>query len=275
MNRSNLQQKFSGFQPQRSPAPQQQFTMPMQSQNQNASISGPPTQGLFDCLKNEKQTFQTPNKNVLQTNPAIINQSIQDSSFLNQSGFNQSRMMSPIPIGNTTTSHDVTDYNFNTSVQQNQVYQTTSFNQSYSQFNNVINNNLWVTVFGFPQSGTASILSHFSQCGTIVDKVFAAQNGNWVHLRFTSRLECDKAINYNGKIISNNLMIGVMRCTDESVIDKENTNERREIAISKIRPLTHMAYKNAQSPTEVVPGPQQPKRSTGIVNKAMDLFFGW
>jgi nuclear pore complex protein Nup53 len=258
LNRS----RFTGFQP-GSATHQQQFPM-IPSQNPNASMSGPPTQGLFDCLKSEKQNFQTPTKHIMQIPQ---NHSIQENSFLNQSGFNQSRIMSPIPVP-----HDVPD--FNSSVQQNQVYQTTSFNQSLSQFN-VPNNNFWITVFGFPQSATSSILQHFSQCGTIIDKVFAAQNGNWIHLKFTSRLECDKALNYNGKIVSNNLMIGVMRCTDEAVVDKENAIEKRDYSINKIRPLTHIAYKNAQSPTEVVSGPMQPKRSTGIVSKAMDIFFGW
>jgi nuclear pore complex protein Nup53 len=82
----------------------------------------------------------------------------------------------------------------------------------------------WITVFGFPQNAVSIILSHFSQCGTIIDKVFSTQNGNWVHLRYTSRLECDKALNYNGKIIGQSLMIGVQYCTDSQIVGKENNN---------------------------------------------------
>jgi nuclear pore complex protein Nup53 len=84
----------------------------------------------------------------------------------------------------------------------------------------------WITVFGFPQTAVSLILSHFSQCGTIIDKILPTQNGNWIHLKFTSRLECDKALNYNCKIICNNLMIGVIHCNDESVVDKENNDGR-------------------------------------------------
>lgn len=80
----------------------------------------------------------------------------------------------------------------------------------------------WVTVFGFPQSATSMILSHFSQCGTIIDKVFPSQNGNWVHLKFSCRVERDKALNYNAKILGNNVMIGVKECNEKSVTDKEN-----------------------------------------------------
>lgn len=45
--------------------------------------------------------------------------------------------------------------------------------------------------------------------------------------------------------------------------------------LNRVRPLAHAGFKSAQHPTEVVPGLVAPKKSTGIVNKAMDLFFGW
>ena len=80
----------------------------------------------------------------------------------------------------------------------------------------------WITIFGFPQSALSTILAHFSQCGTIVDKVFPPQNGNWIHIKFASRLECDKAINYNERIVGGSLMIGVVYCKDASIVDKEN-----------------------------------------------------
>lgn len=284
-NRSNMQQKFLSFhQSPGTPAGnmnmnssiqqqhQQQF-YPMQSQNPNASISGPPTQGLFDGLKNDKPSFHAQNKSHLinnNNNSGIYNQSVHEQSYHNQSGFNQSRIMSPIP--NLMSN----EYNNNSYQQQQQIplFAQPAINQSISLFNN--NVNFWITIFGFPQTSTSTILSHFSQCGTILEKVFSSENGNWIHIRFSSRLECDKALMYNGKIICNNLMIGVTRCTDDAVLEKENlAMENREF--SKIRSLTHVAYKNAQSPTEIVPGSNAnaPKRTTGIVNKAMDLFFGW
>lgn len=88
--------------------------------------------------------------------------------------------------------------------------------------------NFWITVFGFPHTATSIILSHFSQCGTIVDKKFAPQNGNWIHLRFASGLECEKALNYHERIISNNLMIGVTYCKDPSIVDKENLERNQK-----------------------------------------------
>lgn len=151
----------------------------------------------------------------------------------------------------------------------------------------------WVTVFGFPQSATPMILAHFSQCGTIVDKVFPLQNaGNWIHIKFTSRLECDKALNYNEKILNNCLMVGVTRCKDASILEREkddvenssfvgnistivNTSTNVTPRPMAIRPFANVAYKTAQSPIDVTPNPATPTRSSGIVDKAMDFFFGW
>lgn len=176
INRSGLQQKFlNNYQ-------QPNFSQ----QNANSSISGPPTQGLFDCIKNDNSCFQTPNKSILHNNnnvSAILNQSNGfpfNESLQNQSGFNQSRIMSPIP--------NASNYNNNvmSPPQSNQVFQTTS--NFYASFNHPsVVNNFWITVFGFGPTSTSNILLHFSQCGTIVDKVFAPQQGNWIHLRFVDK----------------------------------------------------------------------------------------
>lgn len=87
--------------------------------------------------------------------------------------------------------------------------------------------NYWITVYGFSPAATSMILSHFSQCGTILEKVFPPQSGNWVHLRFASSLECDKAHNYHERILANSIMIGVTYCKDPSIIDKENLDRNK------------------------------------------------
>lgn len=253
---------------------QQQQQQPFyQSQNPNASTAGtgPPTTGLFDYLKSDK-SFQTPTKNFLshQQSQSFSNQqSFHDASLMNQSGFNQSRIMSPIANVNSNN----TDYN--DSYHRNSTFQTTMPAVPLNGFNNN-NHNFWITVFGFPQNAVTAILSHFSQCGSILEKV--CSSGNWIHLRFSSRMECDKALLYNGKIICNNLMVGVTRCTDTNLIEKENDGgqqSQRDVNVSKIRSLTQAAYKSAQEPTEVVLSPNAPKRTTGIINKTLDMFFGW
>ncbi|XP_037028761.1 nucleoporin Nup35 isoform X2 [Bradysia coprophila] len=250
LNRSILHQKsLFGFQ---SPPPS----------NVN---NGPPTKGLFDALQEEKNFIEHSPFNHSQLNrsnrpatSASFNQSYQynpnqsiNDSYLNQSEFHTSHIMSPP--------------------------QSYDFRHSMANSSNMISSrqsSFWITVFGFPQSATSMILSHFAQCGTIVEKVFAPQCGNWIHLKYSSRLECDKAINYNERIIGTGFMIGVVYCKDESIVDKENI-EKNSLPVNRVRPLAHVAYKNAQTPTEVAASPTAPKKSSGIINNVMESIFGW
>ena len=139
------------------------------------------------------------------------------------------------------------------------------------------------------------ILSHFSQCGTIVNKMHPPNSGNFMHLRYTSRLECDRALNYNEKVLNNFFMIGVTRCKDPAVLELEQRGEDLEnnsfmgnqtpknagasmstsMSTNSIRPLAHIAYKTVQSPQDVVASPTAPTKSTGILDRAMDFFLGW
>lgn len=110
-------------------------------------------------------------------------------------------------------------------------YRNTSLSINY--FSPPANNNRptkhWITVYGFSPAATSMILTHFAQCGTILEKVFPPQSGNWVHLRFASSLECEKALNYHERILANSLMIGVTYCKDPSIVDKENLERSRYI----------------------------------------------
>lgn len=236
-----------------SPAPTGSLFGP---QKGNTGVSGPPTQSLFDSLREERNAIpQSPAQTfegLLQqsTRSQALNQSVNDSFALNASGVNISRLQSP------GSGYDVLDTSRSVMSPQGR----------HCDF--------WITVFGFPSSALSLILNHFSQCGTIVDKVFPPQSGNWVHLKFTSRLECDRAINFNEKILAGSLMIGVTRCKDPTLMSKESQSIL-ENGHTRVRPLAHIAYKNAQSPIDIAPSPTTPKRSTGIVNKAMDYFFGW
>ncbi|XP_037805463.1 nucleoporin Nup35 isoform X2 [Lucilia sericata] len=289
-NRSVLGQKtlFGGYQ-QTPPTIQNINNYPgTPIQSHNASMSGPPTQGLFDSLRNDRNQVQTPTRSLQpqnqfgtpimgQQNASIssaynMNQSthqntpagqFNESYMGNNSSFNISRMgvMSPLVPGTGNVNNTGGINNASLMMQ-------CPPQPRYTEF--------WVTVFGFPSTATSTVMQHFAQCGTIVDKVFPSQNGNWVHIKYSSRLECDKALNYNEKILSNNIMIGVTQCKDKNIIDKENLCENNTNSLTpKVRPLAQTAYKSAQNDTSVVAGVNAPQKSSGIMNKAMDLFFGW
>jgi hypothetical protein len=75
----------------------------------------------------------------------------------------------------------------------------------------------WITIFGFPPSSATYVLQEFSVCGQIVRHVVCAQ-GNWMHIQFQTRLQAQKALGKNGKVIGNSIMLGVMKCIDRSVL---------------------------------------------------------
>lgn len=76
--------------------------------------------------------------------------------------------------------------------------------------------NTWVTVFGFPSSAASFILSQFSHYGSILEKRMPAK-GNWMHVRYQTKLECRKALSNNGKVFGGTIMIGVMLCKDQVI----------------------------------------------------------
>lgn len=76
----------------------------------------------------------------------------------------------------------------------------------------------WITVFGFPNGHSSVILSYFHNFGQILRVKHSENGGNWIHLLYTTKLQAEKALGKNGKILDpGNIMIGVIRCTDPSV----------------------------------------------------------
>ena len=39
--------------------------------------------------------------------------------------------------------------------------------------------------------------------------------GNWLHIQYQSKLQAQKALSKNGKVLANSLMVGVMPCIDK------------------------------------------------------------
>lgn len=132
---------------------------------------------------------------------------------------------------------------------------------------------LWVTVYGFPAEAFSLILHHFAQCGTIVDNVLPSSYSNWVHLKYSSQLEREKALAYNGIILANNIMIGVTECKNEDVVGRENIYENI-IESTKVASSAETC-KNAQSENRAFTNVCTASRDSGLLNKALDLFFGW
>lgn len=153
----------------------------------------------------------------------------------------------------------------------------------------------WVTVFGFPQASASYILLQFAQYGNILKHVMS-NTGNWMHIRYQSKLQARKALSKDGRIFGESIMIGVKPCIDKSVMENF---ERSSISstssvftpptksvgtpvqlannatrISTMRPLA-TAYKASTSDYQVVSDRQTPRKDESIVSKAMEYVFGW
>ncbi|NXG80945.1 NUP35 protein, partial [Baryphthengus martii] len=153
----------------------------------------------------------------------------------------------------------------------------------------------WVTVFGFPQASASYILLQFAQYGNILKHVMSS-TGNWMHIRYQSKLQARKALSKDGRIFGESIMVGVKPCIDKSVMEnfeRSSTSSMSSVFtpptksvgtpvqsaknttnISTMRPLA-TAYKASTSDYQVVSDRQTPRKDESIVSKAMDYVFGW
>lgn len=72
----------------------------------------------------------------------------------------------------------------------------------------------WVTVFGYPLSAASFILAQLAHCGNIV-ATRSPTKGNWMHIKYSSKLEARRALANNGKVFAGTVMIGVIPCRDQ------------------------------------------------------------
>ncbi|NWH66548.1 NUP35 protein, partial [Geococcyx californianus] len=153
----------------------------------------------------------------------------------------------------------------------------------------------WVTVFGFPQASASYILLQFAQYGNILKHVMS-NTGNWMHIRYQSKLQARKALSKDGRIFGESIMIGVKPCIDKSVmenLERSSTSPMSSVftpptksagtsvqpannttRISMMRPLA-TAYKASTSDYQVISDRQTPRKDESIVSKAMEYVFGW
>jgi len=78
-------------------------------------------------------------------------------------------------------------------------------------------------------------------------------------------------------------MVGVARCTDRSVLDEENNSGLANAETTRspptspvaIRPFAQQSYKLARNENTISPSKDVPQKSSGLMDKAMNLMFGW
>ncbi|KAK3879882.1 hypothetical protein Pcinc_015586 [Petrolisthes cinctipes] len=145
-----------------------------------------------------------------------------------------------------------------------------------------VEDSTWVTVFGFPPAAASYILTQFTQLGTVT-RHHNPGSGNWMHLKYQTKLQARKALSKNGKVYSGNIMIGVVTCSDKTIMgEKENLSSTSATVLSpavpttpkaNMRPLTQ-AYQTVHAEHEVVPKVSTPKKNDGLVSRAMQHLLG-
>ncbi|NXN47939.1 NUP35 protein, partial [Rhinoptilus africanus] len=154
----------------------------------------------------------------------------------------------------------------------------------------------WVTVFGFPQASASYILLQFAQYGNILKHVMS-NTGNWMHIRYQSKLQARKALSKDGRIFGECIMIGVKPCIDKTVMENFErsstssmssvfTPPTKSVAGTSVQPANYTtriptmrplatAYKASSSDYQVISDRQTPRKGESIVSKAMEYVFGW
>lgn len=69
----------------------------------------------------------------------------------------------------------------------------------------------WVTVFGFPAASKAVIMTYFQNIGELVDTREYGGKANWIHMRYRTCLQAEKALSRDGSMIGD-FMVGVKKC---------------------------------------------------------------
>ncbi|KAG9449157.1 hypothetical protein H6P81_009122 [Aristolochia fimbriata] len=146
----------------------------------------------------------------------------------------------------------------------------------------------WVTVYGFSSGDTNLVLREFEKCGTILRHVPGPRDANWMHILYQNRFDAQKALSKNGVQINGVLIIGV------KPLDPSQRQFLDEKLNSSSQGFMVLPPKPSGSASGVIPSRASPRpyylqtandcarRSGGAiaspaksaVSKIMDLMFG-
>lgn len=149
-----------------------------------------------------------------------------------------------------------------------------------------------VTVFGFPPAASSFILQQFSQYGTI-EYHEIHNTGNWLHIKYQTRIQAKKALSKNGKIFARSIMIGVCSCIKKDLAfleehentvltDPSGTPRKSKIGAKRLNPSSIRSLSSSSSiPNSPSIGAIHntdsgtPQKKNSVVTKALDYVFGW
>ncbi|TQD95456.1 hypothetical protein C1H46_018941 [Malus baccata] len=149
-----------------------------------------------------------------------------------------------------------------------------------------INEEEWVTVYGFSPADTNLVLREFEKCGVILKHVPGPRDANWMHILYQSYSDAQKALSKNGMQINGALIIGVKpldpmqrhalneRVNNQGFMTFPPQPSMKHAEVNASRAPPHPYYlQNVNTSTQKSGGViASPAKS--LVSKVMDLMFG-
>ncbi|KAG2595037.1 nuclear pore complex protein NUP35-like [Panicum virgatum] len=151
----------------------------------------------------------------------------------------------------------------------------------------------WITVFGFLPGDTNLVLREFEKCGVVLRHVPGPRDANWMHILYQSRHDAQKALAKHGQQLNSVLIIGVKPVDAwQRQYLNENTNLNYQGSATVPFPSQHVAPSSfatrnslAPLPSNSMPNGSCNESSSGasgaiasasksVLSKVMDLMFG-
>lgn len=145
----------------------------------------------------------------------------------------------------------------------------------------------WVTVYGFSPADTNLVLREFEKCGVILKHVLGPRDSNWMHILYQSRFDAQKALSKNGMQLNGALIIGVKPVDPmqrQALTDRINNHggfmplppptTARTSETSAFKSSTRSSYLQNGNANTSQSGGTMASPSKSLVYKVMDLMFG-
>ncbi|KAF4366186.1 hypothetical protein F8388_014904 [Cannabis sativa] len=149
-----------------------------------------------------------------------------------------------------------------------------------------LNEEEWVTVYGFSPADTNFVLREFEKCGVILKHVPGPRDANWIHILYQNRSDAQKALSKNGMQINGILIVGVKPLDPmqrQALNDRLNTQGFMTLPPqSSIKSAELNSSGNTPRPYYLQNGNTSVRQTGGAIasptkslaNKIMDLMFG-
>ncbi|KAE9600460.1 hypothetical protein Lal_00045643 [Lupinus albus] len=148
-----------------------------------------------------------------------------------------------------------------------------------------LNEEEWVTVYGFSPCDTNLVLREFEKCGEILKHVPGPREANWIHILYQNRSDAQKALNKSGMQINGVLIVGVKPLDPmqrQSLNERQNNQEFMPLPLSSARISETGTLRASSRPYYLQSGNSAVRQAGGtiasptksLVSKVMDLMFG-